>query len=229
GLETDPFPSWMGHSVGRWEGDTLVVDSNGFNDRSWLDHDGHPHSEALRITERYRRVDFGHMNIEVTLNDPQVYAHPWTVSLRAELTPDGDLLESVCNESHTSLEHWVGKLSDEKSVEVKVSSEILAKYVGPSLGKIATKRHKKSQGPKRNIFVILIQRVVELEKVKVCSRKEILLRKIVDKIHWFVVRFRAKLPLCYIELPVVVVVSHFDESHKALLTNDFIGRCGGSH
>ena len=129
-LETDPFPSWMGHSVGRWEGDTLVVDSNGFNDRSWLDHDGHPHSEALRITERYRRVDFGHMNIEVTLNDPQVYAHPWTVSLPAELAPDGDLLESVCNESHTSLEHWVGKLSDEKSVEVKVSPEILAKYVG---------------------------------------------------------------------------------------------------
>ena len=59
-----------------------------------------------------------------------MYAHPWTVSLRAELTPDGDLLESVCNESHTSLEHWVGKLSDEKSVEVKVSPEILAKYVG---------------------------------------------------------------------------------------------------
>ena len=81
-LETDPFPSWMGHSVGRWEGDTLIVDSNGFNDRSWLDHDGHPHSEALRISERYRRVDFGHMNIEVTLDDPQVYAHPWTVSLR---------------------------------------------------------------------------------------------------------------------------------------------------
>jgi len=120
----------MGHSVGRWEGDTLIVDSNGFNDRSWLDHDGHPHSEALRITERYQRMDFGHMNIEVTLDDPQVYAHPWTVSLRAELTPDGDLLESVCNESHTSLEHWVGKLSDEKGVEVKVAPEILAKYVG---------------------------------------------------------------------------------------------------
>src|SRR3989449_2933507 len=129
-LETDPIRSWMGHSVGRWEGDTLVVESFGFNDRSWLDHDGHPHSEALRMTERYRRPDFGHMEIEVTLNDPQVYARPWTVSLRAELAPDTDLLESVCNESHTSLEHWVGKLSDEKKVEVKVAPGILAKYAG---------------------------------------------------------------------------------------------------
>ena len=129
-LENDPFPSWMGHSVGRWEGETLVVESNGFNDRSWLDHDGHPHSDALRVTERYRRPDLGDLEIEVTLNDPQVYARPWTVSLRADLVPDTDLLESVCNESHTSLEHWVGKLSDEKNVEVKVAPEILTKYAG---------------------------------------------------------------------------------------------------
>jgi hypothetical protein len=129
-LETDPFPSWMGHSVGHWEGDTLVVESNGFNDRSWLDHDGHPHSEALRMTERYRRRDFGHMDIEVTLNDPQVYARPWTVTLSAELNADTDLLESVCNESHTSLEHWVGTASDEKKAGIKVAPEILAKYAG---------------------------------------------------------------------------------------------------
>jgi hypothetical protein len=88
----------MGHSVGRWEGDTLVVESFGFNDRSWLDHDGHPHSEALRMIERYRRPDFGQMEIEITLNDPQVYARPWTVALSAVLTPDTDLLEAVCNE-----------------------------------------------------------------------------------------------------------------------------------
>ena len=129
-LEKDPNPSWMGYSVGRWEGDTLVVDSYGFNDRTWLDRDGHPHSEALRMTERYRRQDFGHMQIEITLNDPQVYARPWTVALSAELNPDTDLLESVCNESHHSLEHWVGKASDEKKSEVKVSPEILAKYAG---------------------------------------------------------------------------------------------------
>ena len=129
-LETAPNPSWMGYSVGRWEGDTLDVDSFGFNDRTWLDRDGHPHSEALRMTERYRRPDFGHMQIEITLNDPKVYARPWTVSLSAELNPDTELLESVCNESHHSLEHWVGKASDEKKFEVKVPPEILAKYTG---------------------------------------------------------------------------------------------------
>jgi hypothetical protein len=129
-LETDSIPSWMGHSVGRWEGDTLVVESFGFNDRSWLDHDGHPHSEALRMTERYRRRDFGHMEIEITINDPQVYARPWTVALSAVLTPDTGLLEAVCNENHNSLAHWVGKLSDVKKSEVKVAPEILAKYAG---------------------------------------------------------------------------------------------------
>jgi hypothetical protein len=129
-LETDTNPSWMGYSVGRWEGDTLVVDSYGFNDKTWLDRDGHPHSEALRITERYRRRDFGHMEIEITLNDPQVYTRPWKVALSAELMADTELLESVCNESHHSLEHWVGKASDEKKSEVKVAPEILAKYVG---------------------------------------------------------------------------------------------------
>ena len=129
-LETEPNPSWMGYSVGRWEGDTLVVDSFGFNDRTWLDRDGHPHSEALRTTERYRRLDFGHMQIEITLNDPKVYGRPWTVSLSAQLNPDTELLESVCNESHHSLEHWVGKASDEQKFEVKVPAEILAKYTG---------------------------------------------------------------------------------------------------
>ena len=129
-LETDTNPSWMGYSVGRWEGDTLVVESFGFNDRSWLDHDGHPHTEALRMTERYRRRDFGHMEIEITLNDPQLYARPWTVALRAELMADTELLESVCNESHHSLEHWVGTTSDGKKSEVKVAPEILAKYAG---------------------------------------------------------------------------------------------------
>ena len=129
-LETDPNPSWMGYSVGRWDGDTLVVESFGFNDRTWLDAYGHPHTEALRMTERYRRRDFGHMDIEVTLNDPAVYARPWTVALKAELMPDTELLESVCNESHASLEHWVGKASDEAKTEVKVAPETLAKYVG---------------------------------------------------------------------------------------------------
>ena len=129
-LEKAPNPSWMGYSVGRWDGDTLVVESFGFNDRSWLDHDGHPHTEALRMTERYRRRDFGNLDIEVTLSDPGAYAKPWTVAVRAELAPDTELLEWVCNEKAGGLEHWVGKASDERKLEVKVAPEILSKYVG---------------------------------------------------------------------------------------------------
>ena len=70
-LEPAPNPNWMGYSVGHWEGETLVVESYGFNDRTWLDHDGHPHTEALRVTERYRRRDVGNLDVEVTLSDPR--------------------------------------------------------------------------------------------------------------------------------------------------------------
>jgi hypothetical protein len=130
-LETDPNPSWMGYAVGRWEGDTLVVESAGFNDETWLDSAGHPHTEALRMTERYRRRDFGHMDIEVTFTDPAVYARPIKVPLGAELNPDTELLESVCNENAgKSLEHWTGKASDEKNSGVKVPPEVLARYAG---------------------------------------------------------------------------------------------------
>lgn len=129
-LEKDPNPSWQGYSVGRWDGDTLVVDSFGFNDRTWLDRAGHPHTQALRVTERYRRADFGHMDIEVTLTDPAVYAHPVTTKLSAVLAADTDLLEDVCNEDTTRRVHYVGKASDDKKVAVKVPPEILAKYVG---------------------------------------------------------------------------------------------------
>jgi hypothetical protein len=129
-LETDPNPSWMGYSVGHWDGNTLVVDSFGYNDRTWLDHTGHPHTTALRMTERYRRPDFGHLQIEITLNDPSVYARPWTVALNAALAADTEMLEAVCNESIAGREHWVGKASDEKKTEAKVAPEVLAKYAG---------------------------------------------------------------------------------------------------
>ncbi len=130
-LEADPNPSWMGYSVGRWDGDTLVVDSNGYNDRTWLDHDGHPHTEALRITERYRRRDFGHMDVDVTLSDPKTYAKPWTVSVKAELAADTEMIEWVCGEKNqTSLAHWVGKASDEFKGEPKIAASVLAKYAG---------------------------------------------------------------------------------------------------
>ena len=129
-LEVDPNPSWMGYSIGRWEGDTLVVDTNGYNDRTWLDRDGHPHSEALRITERYRRRDFGHLDIEMTLRDPAVYSRPWTVTFTAQLMADTELLEYVCNENPNRLSHWVGTRSDDKKLGVTVASEVLAAYAG---------------------------------------------------------------------------------------------------
>jgi hypothetical protein len=129
-LEAAPNPSWMGYSVGHWEADTLVVESNGFNDRTWLDHDGHPHTEALRMTERYRRRDFGNLDVEVTLSDPGAYTRPWTVAVRAELAADTDLLEWACNEQGSGTQHWVGRASDERKSAVKVAPEILAKYAG---------------------------------------------------------------------------------------------------
>jgi len=129
-LESAPTPSWMGYSVGHWDGDTLVVESNGFNARTWLDHDGHPHTEALRTTERYRRRNFGNLEVEVTYSDPGAYNKPWTVAVRAELAPDTEMIEWVCNENGHRTEHWVGKASDEKKSEVKVSHDLLSSYAG---------------------------------------------------------------------------------------------------
>jgi len=130
-LEKSPNPSWMGYSVGHFDGDTLVVESAGYNDKTWLDHDGHPHTEALRITERYRRRNLGNLEVEATYSDPGVYAHPWTVKARAELAPDTSIIEWVCGEGAAKpIQHWVGKASDERKTEVKVAPEILAKYVG---------------------------------------------------------------------------------------------------
>jgi hypothetical protein len=131
-LETDPNPSWMGYSVGRWEGETLVVESNGFNDRTWLDN-FHPHTEAMRITERYRRPDFGHLEVEVTLHDPTVYAAPWRATISSELAADTELLEYVCNENTNSREHMVGKASDARQSEVALAPDVLAKYIGKYL------------------------------------------------------------------------------------------------
>ena len=129
-LEPDANPSWMGYAVGRWDGDTLVVESSGYNARTWL-LGGYPHTEQLQMTERYRRKDFGHMEVAVTFQDPGAYSKPWTVSIPAELTADTELIEAVCNEdANTGQEHWVGKLSDEQKTLVKVAPEILAKYVG---------------------------------------------------------------------------------------------------
>jgi hypothetical protein len=127
-LPPDPNPNWMGYSVGHWEGDTLVVETAGFNDRTWLDFAGHGHTEALRMTERYRRPDFGHMDLQVTIDDPKAYAKPWTVSAGGTLAADTELLEYVCLENEKDQQHLVGRTSEEKKVIVPPA--ILAQYVG---------------------------------------------------------------------------------------------------
>ena len=104
-LPKDPDPTWMGYSNGHWEGDTLVVDTNGLNDRAWLDAFGHPRSESMRITERYRRRDFGHMDLEITFNDPKYYTRPFTIKTGLRLMPDSDLLEYVCTENERDRAH----------------------------------------------------------------------------------------------------------------------------
>jgi len=104
-LPADPWPSWMGYSVGRWEGDALIVDTMGFNDRSWLDAFGHPHSESLHIVERFRRRDFGHMDLALTIDDPKMYTKPFTVKIAYRLLPDTDILEAVCAENEKDRIH----------------------------------------------------------------------------------------------------------------------------
>ena len=109
-LPKDPQPTWMGYSVGRWEGDTLVVDTTGFHDKPWLDGDkGHPQSDALRVTERFRRIDFGRLEIQVTIDDPKAYTKPFTVKQGMHLLPDTELLENICNENKRDAQHLVGK------------------------------------------------------------------------------------------------------------------------
>ena len=123
-LPVDPSPTWMGYSVGHWEDDTLVVETAGFNDRGWLDIEGHPHTEALRIIERFHRRDFGHMDLEMIYDDPKTFTKPFSVKMIKTLTPDTDLLESVC-ENDRSVPHMLG------GIEItRVSAETLAKYAG---------------------------------------------------------------------------------------------------
>ncbi len=105
----DPQPSWLGYSVGKWDGDSLVVDSNGFNDRGWLDARGHAHSEDLRLTERFHRLNFGEMEVRLTIDDPKTYTRPFTITLQQRLLPDTDLLESFCAENEKDATHVDGK------------------------------------------------------------------------------------------------------------------------
>jgi len=97
-LPVNPFPSWMGYSTGKWEGDTLVVDTAGFNDKGWMDAGGLPRSEALHVQERFHRRDFGHMDVQATVEDPNILTKPVTIKFTELLIPNSDILESFCVE-----------------------------------------------------------------------------------------------------------------------------------
>jgi hypothetical protein len=108
-LPVDPEPTWNGYSVGRWERDALVVESTGFRDDTWIDRNGSPLTSAARVTERFRRPDFGHLQIEVTVNDPKAYARPWTVTLMQDLAVDTELLDYHCTDNEKSAGRLVGQ------------------------------------------------------------------------------------------------------------------------
>ena len=100
-------PAWLGYSVGTWDGDTFVVDTVGFRDRGWLSAlQAYPHSDALHVTERWRRTDFGHMELTVTIDDPKAYVKPWTNKIPLGLLPDTELLEAFCDNQMTILKQW---------------------------------------------------------------------------------------------------------------------------
>ena len=105
----DGDPTWMGHSVGHWEGDTLVIDSTGFNDKAWSPPAGYPHTEQLHVIERIRRIDLGHLEIEMTIDDPGTYKQPWSLKRASHLTVGEEIGEYVCAENNQDVSHMVGK------------------------------------------------------------------------------------------------------------------------
>jgi hypothetical protein len=107
-LPHDLDPAWFGYSVGKWEGDTLVIHTAGINPNTWLDDGGHPHTDALHVTERFRRPDFGHIELQLTIDDPKAYSKPWTVKIPWEFLPDTELLDWVC-ENEKDAQHLVSK------------------------------------------------------------------------------------------------------------------------
>ncbi len=120
-LPVDPNPTWLGYSVGRWEGDTLVVTTNGLNNDGWLDVGGNPQTETLTLTERFRRPDFGHLDLEMTFDDPKTFVKPFSLRMQKRLQADTVLLEDVCENERDSRRLTGG---------FKVGPETLSKYVG---------------------------------------------------------------------------------------------------
>ncbi len=159
-LPQDPNPTWMGYSVANWDGDTLVVTSAGYNDRTTLDLAGHPHSDALRVTERYHRVNYGQIDLQVTFDDPKAYTRPWTVAVKLDLIPDGDLIEYVC-ENERDKPHLIGKSGEESAIPaarlisyvgtygeppfpVVISLEAGRLFIDPGSGKIPLVAHSET-------------------------------------------------------------------------------------
>jgi hypothetical protein len=108
-LPKDPNPTWQGYSVGHWDGDTLVVETSGSNGKAWLDTNGHPVTDALKVTERFTRKDFGHMDLAITIDDSKAYTKPWTVHENPTLQADDELIEYICEENNRDVGHFVGK------------------------------------------------------------------------------------------------------------------------
>jgi hypothetical protein len=104
-VPANPQPLWLGYSVGRWDGDTLAVETGGFNDKSRLDAFGHPHSEDLRTVERFHRRDFGHMDVQLTIEDPRTFTRPFTIKFTDRLVPDSDVGEYYCAENERDRAH----------------------------------------------------------------------------------------------------------------------------
>ena len=124
GLPEEMNPTWLGYSVGHWDGDTLVVATSGFNDKTWLDFSGHPHSEALRITERFHRRDFGHMDFEMTLEDSKTFTRPITVKANKTLAADMELMETICENNDQIVSHLSGGSG------FRLPAQTLARYAG---------------------------------------------------------------------------------------------------
>jgi hypothetical protein len=108
-LPVDPTPAWNGYSSGTWQGDTLVIQSAGFRNDLWLDIGGSFVTDAAKMTEKIRRPDFGHLEIELTVDDPKAYTKPWTVKLKQAIQIDTDLVDEICLENEKSSQHLVGK------------------------------------------------------------------------------------------------------------------------
>ena len=125
-LPVDPNPTWFGYSIGRWDGDAFVVETNGFNGKGRLDAFGHPYTEALRTTERYRRRDFGHIDLEITYEDSGAFARPFTVTQTLLFQADNELLEALCPENERDRGHLVGRTTPPR----QVAREILLRYAG---------------------------------------------------------------------------------------------------